>query len=154
MLPTNLFSQAHFVVSFEDVRLHFVVGFKKGVVSAFTSDLMPGMKIFKMHFGRNTNDTMQESTAAQLTATFEQINQVTTSRKNEKNLVMEVMPFVRANLSRTQQLKRQQNNRRNGKKMKHLVQISVVKLFMISGFTLLTLHLHAYRMKTTYDMYM
>ena len=83
---------------------------------------MPGMKIFKMHFERNTNGTMQESTAAQLTATFEQINQVTTSRKNEKNLVMEVMPFVRANLSRTQQLKRQQNNRHNGKKMKHLVQ--------------------------------
>ena len=120
---------------------------------------MAGMKIFKMYFERNTNGTMQESTAAQLTATFEQINQVTNRpmwdrlrEKNEKNVVMEVMPFVRANLSRTQQLKRQQNNRRNGKKMKHLVQISVVKLFMISGFRLLTLHLHAYRMKTTYDM--
>lgn len=40
------------------------------------------------------------------------------------------MPFVPANSSRTQQLKRQQNNRCNGKKMKYLVQISVVKLFM------------------------
>lgn len=42
--------------------------------------------------------------------------------RNLKNVVMEVMPFVPANASRTQQLKRQQNNHRNGKRMKYLVQ--------------------------------